>query len=568
MLSAIRGIDGGIAVASMAPRPMDRHALANMVRKYAVLPHPDKPDARPPYGPGEWLFDLRSVTLFPEVLDFVAEEFWRQYAASLPFQVAGLELGAVPIVGAILQKAHTLGIETNGLVIRKSASKSGLNKRVEGVPGRAPVVLVDDVLHSGLSFESACLALAELDVDLAGCFAIVDFRSPSGMAWRKRIGAPVRSIFELAEFDLALANGSRTVESTAGAFELVWEYRHPVVADLGSVTARSTPAIVRDMVMFGTSSGDLVCLSASTGAPLWRRANDASSFKGVRSSPTASGKTVFYGGYDGNLYALRVETGETVWVSRCAEYIGSSPAIVSDLGLLLVGLEREVPGRRGALAALDLSTGRVVWEVETERYLHGTPVVCGERGLVLVGTNDGTVLCVEAKDGRVVWRCLIGGDVKGAPAIDAGRDLACVAATDGGFYGLSLTDGSIGFVLRAESSIETTPLLVGARAFVPSTDKYLYVFDLDQKRCVARLRSRARSFSAPSLADGGVVFGNNAGLIFDIDPDSLALRARHQVTDRVAAGIAFDETRRLYFVHTFEDRLIALRRVPAAGGAA
>jgi len=539
--------------------------LKQLIRTYAICADRASPDAVPPYGPGEWFLDLRAVTLIPEALDIVSSEFWKIYRSRGPIQVAGLELGAVPLVGAILQKARELGISSNGLIVRKSRNKSGLTKRVEGRPNADPVVVVDDILHSGLSVDSVCLALGELTLDVASCFALVDYRSPAGMAWRKDLDMDVRSLLSLSDFALPLANTDRLSDRPVGGFQELWSYRHPEPSDLGSVTARSSPVVWRDCVFFGTSSGDFVCLSVTDGSLRWQRPNDAPSFKGIRSNPEIFDGKVFFGGYDGNVYALDASTGAAAWIASCAEYVGSSPVISAELGLLFIGLEREVPGRRGALAALDVATGQILWEVETENYLHATPVLCGERGLVVVGTNDNRVLCVDAKDGSIRWSHVIGGLVKAAPALCMARDVVCVGATDGGFYGMSLEDGSRKFVQWAESSIETTPLIVAGRAFYTATDKCFYVVDLETGVCVARLRSRGRSFSSPALINDGVVFGNNAGLLFDIDPRTLNLRGRHQMVDRITSKTAYDSLSDQYFVHTFEDRLVALRRVRALG---
>ena len=438
-----------------------------------------------------------------------------------------------------------------------------MHKLIEGTPNHDPVIVVDDILHSGLSFDRVRLELSAADLKIAAGFVVIDFQSPTGLVWRQEAGIEVRSIFSLADFDLPLSNTDRLSSRPVGRFEEVWIYRHPEILDLGSVTARSSPLVSDGSVMFGTSSGAFVCLSSTDGAIRWIRETDAPSHKGIRSSPSAANGVVYFGAYDGAVYALSVSTGQTIWRSACAEYIGSSPAIADGLGLLFVGLEHEMPGRRGGIAALDLKSGDVIWEVAAENYLHGTPVYCRKRNIVIVGTNDEEIICLDAKDGVVKWRQKIGGAATMAPALDIESDSVYIGALDGGLYCLSIDDGSQKFVQWAQSAIQTVPLLASGRVFYTSTDKYCYVIDAASGECVARLRSRARSFSSPELIDGGIVFGNNAGLIFDIDPCSLTLRARHQLSDRVASKIAYDPDTALYYVHTLEDRLVALRRCDA-----
>lgn len=52
-----------------------------------------------------FLFDFRTVCLSPDALDLIAEIFWQRFEKEYPFQVAGQETAAIPLVAAIVMKS-------------------------------------------------------------------------------------------------------------------------------------------------------------------------------------------------------------------------------------------------------------------------------------------------------------------------------------------------------------------------------------------------------------------------------------------------------------------------------
>lgn len=79
-----------------------------------------------------FLVDLRELLLNPEFLDAVSDQFWSRYQGKACLQVAGLELACVPLITAIVLKGRQNGCRTNGLIVRKSRKKYGLEKTIEG----------------------------------------------------------------------------------------------------------------------------------------------------------------------------------------------------------------------------------------------------------------------------------------------------------------------------------------------------------------------------------------------------------------------------------------------------
>ena len=98
----------------------------------------------------DYYIDAKRVILSPEgacltgrlILDLI----WPEVSA-----VAGLTLGADPIVTAVAVISHLEGRDISGLIVRKEPKKHGTRSFIEGpsLPKGSPVAVVDDVVTSG-----------------------------------------------------------------------------------------------------------------------------------------------------------------------------------------------------------------------------------------------------------------------------------------------------------------------------------------------------------------------------------------------------------------------------------
>src|SRR2546421_5098265 len=100
-----------------------------------------------------WQIDLRHALLDPEALDLLTDLFWDRFAGHMPFQLAGLEIAAIPLVTALLLKARARGLTVNGFIIRKERKRYGTGKVIEGHLTDDPILVVDDVMNSGSSLD-------------------------------------------------------------------------------------------------------------------------------------------------------------------------------------------------------------------------------------------------------------------------------------------------------------------------------------------------------------------------------------------------------------------------------
>jgi orotate phosphoribosyltransferase len=147
----------------------------------------------------DYYVDAREVVLHPEgayltgrlILDMIDSE-----AAA----VAGMTLGADPIVAAVSVVGHLGGRDLPALIIRKEAKGHGTGKFVEGptLPQGSKVAVVDDVVTTGSSLIKSIERLKGEGYEPIQAIAILD-REEGGSERLADVGYRLESIFTRSE---------------------------------------------------------------------------------------------------------------------------------------------------------------------------------------------------------------------------------------------------------------------------------------------------------------------------------------------------------------------------------
>lgn len=100
--------------------------------------------------------------------------------------VAGLTLGADPIVSSMAVLSHVQGKGIPALIIRKEPKKHGTRRFIEGpsLPEGSEVVVVDDVVTSGASILRSAERLVAEGFKPIQTLAILDRQEGAGRPWR------------------------------------------------------------------------------------------------------------------------------------------------------------------------------------------------------------------------------------------------------------------------------------------------------------------------------------------------------------------------------------------------
>jgi outer membrane protein assembly factor BamB/orotate phosphoribosyltransferase len=512
----------------------------------------------------ETLIDIQRIILSANVLNAAAELFWETCADAMPFQVGAMESAAIPLLAAILMKSKARGAPVNGFIVRKERKTHGTGSLIDGIITEAPIIIIDNILESGRHLDKVRVVLELENKPVALVFALIDFHSPEGEEWRAKFQISVRSSFTLTDFNLELDEPRQ--QTPRAIFHNEWTFA-PLNPNYFHRVPKSFPTNDGKHVYFGSDSGIFWCLNANDGSVAWKFEVNARGHKNLWSSPALHGGKVFFGSYDGNVYCLDAKSGAEVWRFIGADWVGSSPALAPDLGMLFIGLEFAAAGKRGSIVALSLANGEKLWEHMTRRYTHASPAYWAERQVVACGSNDNEMYLFDALNGAVCWRFETRGagsekgSIRHAPAFDVKRGHLVSGCADGYIYIIDVETGKEVWSVRTDNTIYTVPLVVDDMAYVGSTDKYLYVLDLEQRVVKTKIYAGSKIFGPPRLLEGRIYFGACSGVIYEIDAATAAVTGTHQLPDAVTNALSYNAENGHFYALTYVNQLFAMSRV-------
>jgi len=152
----------------------------------------------------DFYFNLKPTMLDAEGAALLAELTLDALQGEKIDYVGGLEMGAVPIAGAIAQLSWLRGKPIPAFFVRKKPKEHGARLTVEGlaknesIKGKR-VVVVEDVTTTGGSAMKAVEVLREAGADIAFVLTMVD-REEGAAETFKQAGLDFRSLFKAAEF--------------------------------------------------------------------------------------------------------------------------------------------------------------------------------------------------------------------------------------------------------------------------------------------------------------------------------------------------------------------------------
>jgi len=149
-------------------------------------------------------FNLKPTMLDAEGAALLAELTVEALANERIDYVGGLEMGAVPIAGAIAQLSFQKGRPIQAFFVRKKPKEHGARLAVEGLaPGESlkgkRIVVVEDVTTTGGSAIKAADAVKDAGGEIAFVLTIVDREEGAAETFREA-GIQFRSLYRAAEF--------------------------------------------------------------------------------------------------------------------------------------------------------------------------------------------------------------------------------------------------------------------------------------------------------------------------------------------------------------------------------
>lgn len=528
-----------------------------------VIASAEQPILSPRGGNQQWMLDLRRAMLDPHTIALIAELLWERMEALYPFQIAGMETAAVPLITALQLAARARGKNINGIIVRKEKKTSGLGRLIEGNLDDTPLIVLDDIVNSAQSLEKVRVVMIDIGVSVAAVFALVDFQSRRGLEWRTRHQIPVQALFTVADLGLQLEQAV----SRPARFLFAPHWQHEAKgADPFSVVPKSSPVSDGKHIFVGDDHGCLHAIHPADGSIAWTFTVTGGGRKGTRSTPALHAGRLYVGAYNGTVYCLDSTTGSLIWRFDEADWIGSSAVISVRHQRLYIGVEYAIPGRKGGVLALDIHTGERIWEHPATNFIHCTPCLGPDDAWVACGDNDGYLYCLDADSGKLRWRYRANGAIKSAPVYDAARNHVIAASFDGAMHVVLADSGQLVWKIETDGLLYTTPLLRQNKLFFGSSDKHFYIADLQRQTLERKVSLDGKILAQPVFHAGMIWVGSTGGRLYVLDATDLTMENALQLPDRIVNAVLPLAQHDRIVVPTCDNRLFCfqLQENPAA----
>lgn len=304
----------------------------------------------------------------------------------------------------------------------------------------------------------------------------------------------------------------------------------------------STPAVTKDLVIFGNQNGVIKAISLKDGKEKWSFGTSGSIF----SSPAVQGDRVVLGSGDGYVYCLNVKSGIVNWKIKTGAAVLGSPVIKRDT--IYIG------GSDHSFIALNLNSGMVYWKFTgLTGPIVSTPLVYG--GMVIFGAWDKYLYALDRQDGKLIWKW-----TNGSPVINF-SPASCIPVAYKGVVYVVAPDRTITAIDAVTGSTlwRNNEARVRESIGISENGKYVYGKTM-QDTLVAFATSRTAQRPAwymnagfgyehvPSMLiekEGQLFFGTRNGVVYSIDPAQQKIIWAHKIDNSMVNTVRVLDKKRI-----------------------
>ena len=150
----------------------------------------------------DYYFDCRQSSLNPGGAWLIGSIFFQMLKGLDARAVAGMTMGADPLVTATSLIAYHNDVYLPALIVRKQAKEHGAGRAVEGLANVNTgdrVIMLEDVVSTGGSVLKAADKVEEAGLKVVSIFCILNREEPGGAEAFAASGRELRSIFTRGE---------------------------------------------------------------------------------------------------------------------------------------------------------------------------------------------------------------------------------------------------------------------------------------------------------------------------------------------------------------------------------
>ena len=274
---------------------------------------------------------------------------------------------------------------------------------------------------------------------------------------------------------------------------------------------KASPAIDNGVLYFGDGDGVFHAVDISTHQMKWQFRTEGE----IISSANIVGDRVLFGSYDGFLYCLNRENGERLWKFETEGYVHGTPGVWTQA----IGESGDtvnyavLTGCDSYLRVINIDDGTQTQQVDLGAYVGASPAISQNR--VYCGTYGTEILGIALDTGEIMWRYrhpkrqfpfFASAAITENSVIIGGRDKIV--------HALSLNTGEPKWTYTAKSSIESSAVIVGGRAFVGTTRGTLIALDITTGESVWEFATGSSMVASPSVSNGRIYIGTEDGILY------------------------------------------------------
>lgn len=152
-------------------------------------------------------FNMKETTFDPHGAKLIGDLIMNELRYDFPDFIAGLEMGALPVVMATIMQNRDTENSIQGFCVRKDTKSHGTKRQIEKeLTNGCTVVVVDDVTTTGGSVLMAANAIRDEGGKVDTVITVVD-RQEGAREKLKAADIKLIALLEASEFDLAPPGG-------------------------------------------------------------------------------------------------------------------------------------------------------------------------------------------------------------------------------------------------------------------------------------------------------------------------------------------------------------------------
>lgn len=277
------------------------------------------------------------------------------------------------------------------------------------------------VSGGGLSCEGG------LVIATTGFGEVVALEAASGrVAWRQKLGASISGAATIAG-GVVYALGRDGTGWAIRASDGRMQWQVTLRRDIAGWQGAAGPAVEGDLVVFPSTSGQVLAVDRATGAERWssqvagsRVGRAIALIRDMTGEPVIAGNMVVAGTSSGRIAAFDRATGATLWShddgALSAPVVAGNSVFAVDDASQLIRLDRSNGGRVWAVSLPEFVDARV--KKQEQVWAHYGPVLAG--GRLVVASSDAVLRSFDPASGALVGQAAIPGGAATAPAVAGG----------------------------------------------------------------------------------------------------------------------------------------------------